>query len=614
MIEPNNENEWGELFRKYTPETPVPPEASAFARMNLQAELQKKKQFARNARSSAGAPWVRWGQVRDFVLTLNPWASLPTRAWFSMMMAFIVVFAVLFVGIPPQRVRAATVRIKNGTASILRANNGSTSYLVADSVSYLEPGDEITVGSGTATVTYLDGQTTQVLSGARVKLVSVTQEGDSKKLQLAVWQGRMLLLFTSDAKPGDSIEVISPSSTASVQTNKPDSAAIIVDVRPNGDTSFKASEGSASVSVDGRTVNVQNGLELVANAGRVTLSDRTDVAQLGPVPSTLPTATSQMSSGMIFRTPTPDALMSIPFLIPTSTFVPLPTDTSTPLPTQTTIPTYVPLPLPTATYTPVVPTLTPGTTLTATELPTETPVPQTPTATSNPAPTSAPAPTVTAIPTPSVTPMPTETPVLTVTATTIPSETPTPTPSTTPILTDTPVPTATTTVVPSETPGPTPSETPTPTETSVPIPTDTAVPTALPSPTATPILTTTIVPTVTLVPTITATPGDTSIPTATPGDRHGPKPKATESSSDVVVNATPAPQATTQPSAPEIAQATTQPSAPEIAQATTKPSAPEMTQDPTNEPIPVVVSTPEPIQQKNDPPGNKDNKAHKITR
>ena len=501
MIEPNTDHEWADLFRQFTPEVTVPPEVSSLALMKLQGELQKRKQLTRNARTSAKEPRGVWSQVRDYVMSLGQWSLSPTKVGLSAVMALIVVFAVLISSTPSQGSHA-TVSIKDGNATIFRASTGATSYLPANSTAYLEAGDELTVGAGTALVTYADGQTAQVLPGSRVTVMSLTQEGDSKKMQLAVWRGRMLLVFTSAGKPGDSVEVVSPSSTASLKSN---SGSIIVDVRPNGDTSFQASQGSADISVDGRIINVQAGVELVANAGRVAVATRTDVAQASPAPAILPTATSQMSIGIVFRTPTPDAVIGNPILVPTNV---TPADTPTPRPTATSIPTKTPVPVPTATETPIPPTMTPEPTVTPTEVPTDTPVP--PTDTPHPAPTSVPAPTNTPIP-PTDTPMPTETPVLTPTETVTPTATLMPTVIVTPTETAvvTPSPTTGPTDEPTPTVAPSPSETPTPSDS--PTPTAVDMPseqTETPSPNASPTASSTDVPvdtTSTVTPAIPAT-------------------------------------------------------------------------------------------------------------
>lgn len=462
MIEPNTDHEWADIFRQFTPEVTVPPEVSSVALMKLQGELQKRKQFTRNARTGVKEQPGVWSQVRDYVMSLGQWSLSPTRVGLSAVMALIVVFAVLISSTPSQGSHA-TVSIKDGNATIFRPSTGATSYLPANSTAYLEPGDELTVGTGTALVTYSDGQTAQVLPGSRVTVMSLTQDGESKKMQLAVWRGRMLLVFTSAGKPGDSVEVVSPSSTASLKSN---SGSIVVDVRPNGDTSFQARQGSASISVDGQIIDMQTGVELVANAGRVAVATRADVAQASPAPAILPTATSQMSIGIVFRTPTPDAVIGNPILAPTNV---TPADTPTPRPTATSIPTKTPQPVPTATETPIPPTLTPELTVTPTEVPTDTPVPATDTP--HPAPTSAPAPTNTPVPpTPTDAPTPTETPVLTPTVTITPTDTVTPTVTVTPTETVVVTPTATLepTVEPTPTATPSPSETPAPTAVGLP--------------------------------------------------------------------------------------------------------------------------------------------------
>ena len=535
MIEPNTDHEWADLFRQFTPEVSVPPEVSTFARMKLQGELQKRKQFTRNARTSAKEPHGVWNQVHDFVMSLGQWSLSPTRVGLSAVMALIVVFAVLISSTSPQGSHAV-VSIKDGNATIFRPSTGATSYLPANSSAFLEPGDELTVGAGTALVTYADGQTAQVLPGSRVTVMSLTQDGETKKMQLAVWRGRMLLVFTSAGKPGDSVEVVSPSSTASLKSN---SGSIIVDVRPNGDTSFQASQGSADISVDGKTINVQAGVELVANAGRVAVATRTDVAQASPAPAILPTATSQMSIGIVFRTPTPDAVMSNPILVPTYA---VPADTPTPRPTATAIATKTPLPAPTATETPIPPTNTPEPTVTPTELPTDTPVPAT--NTPHPAPTSVPAPTDTPVP-PTETPTPTETPVLT------PTETITPTDTVTPTVTVTPTETVVVTPTPSPTEAPSPTAAPTPTDTPAPTAAITPVPIATSESTGTPI------------PTASSSPTDTPIPII----------QSTQSSTDVPVNAT---------------------SATSEVPATLPATAVNTTESPTSVPVPVVVPTPMP--------------------
>jgi hypothetical protein len=386
-------------------------------------------------------------------------------------MALMVVFAVLISSAPSQGTHAV-VRIGEGNATIYHPGTGTTNYLPSNSMAYLEPGDELTVGAGTALVTYADGKTAQVLPGSRVTVVSLSQDGDSKKMQLAVWRGRMLLIFTPGNKSNDRVEVVSPSSLASLQA---DSASVMVDVRPNGDTSFQTNRGTASISVGGRTVNMAAGAELVANAGRI-VATRTDVAQVNPGPSILPTATSQMGGGIVFATPTPNPVMSNPILVPTYV---IPADTATPRPSATAVPTKTPVPEPTDTAVP--PTRTPEPTVAPTETPTETPTdtPVPATNTPHPEPTSVPAPTNTPVP-------PTETPVLTPTETAEPTNTVVPTDVVTP--TETVTPTASATDIPTETP--TPTEAPTPTVTITPertsVPTGTSAPEVTTEPTSTP--------------------------------------------------------------------------------------------------------------------------------
>jgi hypothetical protein len=495
MIEPNTEHEWGELFRQLTPEVPVPPEVSAFARMKLHGELQKRKQFTRNAKSAAKEPLTLWDRMHAFAMQMGQFNLSPTKTSLSVLMALAVVFAVLLTNVPNQGSQIQ-VHVESGNATIFRASTGTTSYLADNSVSYLEPGDSLTVDTGTAIVTTQDGQTAQVLPGTRVTYMGLTQEGDSTKTRLGIWKGNMLLRFAQRGKPGDGVEVISPDKTALVQS---DNAEVAVAVDPDGSTSYQANQGSANLLVDGSPIPLPPGVELVADAGRVVAATRTDVAQTGPgsAPSILPTATP-LSMGGVLRTPTPGApgvITTSPVQFPTSIIVPTPTSTRAPKPTATPVPpTNTPLPAPTVTDTPIPPTDTPIP-------PTDTPTPIPPTETPRPAPTSVPAPTDTPVP-PTATPVPP-------TATPVP---PTPTPTSVPV-TDTPA-------VPTATPVP-------PTETPV-------IGTATPSGTSEPTSTATVEATSTLVqdtPEVTTSPTAeetvTPTPVATPLPSETPTPEAT---------------------------------------------------------------------------------------
>ncbi len=253
-------------------------------------------------------------------------------------------------------------------------------------------------------------------------------------------------------------------------------------------------------------------------------------AQVGPTPTSTPTATNTPTA-----TPTRTATPT-PTVTSTSTVTPTATRTATP--TNTATVTATPTRTPTS-------TITPTATSTATPLPTATftaTATITPTATSTATATRTPTATNTA--TPTVTPSPTKTPVVTTTPTVTATASATPTndgeivfchvapgnPESTQTMSmskgkaheqhldkhpyDYEGPCVTPTVAPTSTPTATNS----PTATSTPMPTNTATPTRTPSPTFTPTSTPTATnsATPTRTPTATATATPTRTPTVTP--------------------------------------------------------------------------------------------------
>ncbi|XSG76350.1 LysM peptidoglycan-binding domain-containing protein [Herpetosiphon llansteffanensis] len=212
----------------------------------------------------------------------------------------------------------ASVQIFDGTAVINNLRTGAERRLKAGDVTILEPGDTIQTESATALITYFDGQTTALQANARMTLETMDDANAGQQIRLKVWFGRTLNGVKRLLGPNDLFEVETPSSAASVRGTE-----FTVESRSNTTTFYATDKGNVQVAMDGQSVFVRAGEQLLAEQSKPLVVQ----PQISPTPT--PTNTP---------TPTPTAT-------PTNT----PTNTPTPTATATATPTNTPTSTPTAT-------------------------------------------------------------------------------------------------------------------------------------------------------------------------------------------------------------------------------------------------------------------------
>ncbi|MCA0352285.1 MAG: FecR domain-containing protein [Chloroflexi bacterium] len=213
----------------------------------------------------------------------------------------------------------ASVQIFDGTAVINNLRTGAERRLNAGDVTILEPGDTIQTETGRALITYFDGQTTTLQANARMTLETMDSENGGQQIRLKVWFGRTLNGVKRLLGPNDQFEVETPSSAASVRGTE-----FTVESRNNTTTFYATDKGNVQVAMDGQTVFVRAGEQLLAEQSKPLVVQ----PQISPTPT--PT-----------NTPTPTATAT-PTNTPTSTPTPTATTTATPTNTPTATPTVTP--------------------------------------------------------------------------------------------------------------------------------------------------------------------------------------------------------------------------------------------------------------------------------
>jgi hypothetical protein len=491
MNSPRTETEWEDLFGQNLPDVPVPVAVSRHVRATVRLELSQQRALNRTPVRPIHPLVNAVSRFFDRLMLMTQYARTHVAVLWTVSMVSLLLISLVAIGGAPRSARAAaSVRVHGGTATLIKASTGQERVLPENTEVPIEPGDEIATQTGTAVITYFEGQTSTVSPNARVKLVALAQERGGKRVELAVWQGRAEFQFGVPLGPNDNFRITSPSSSAQVQDTQ---VAMTVDVRSDKETRYVAGAGagSATVTMGDKTVNMHAGEQVTASSGGNLESEPVVVAQIPPTSIIVPTTPVHVDNP------------------PTSAPVPTATDTATPYLTQT----------PTALPTRVNPPTNP---------PTNPPQPTNPPA---PTPTDTPVPMPTNLPAPQ--PVPTATPIVAPTQIPMPTSMAAPTatsrPTATPLPTDTPYPTDT----------PLPTDTPYPTDT--PIPTDTATPEP---PTATPIspTATTPPPTATpLPPTATTAATNTAMLSTPTPTMQSPQGLHTATPTDVTLAVTPQP-------------------------------------------------------------------------
>lgn len=371
----------------------------------------------------------------------------------------------------PERTPATLVVLK-GQAIVVQEGGllAAAEKIVTPSQAVLVwAGDEIRVArDAAAQVRLLDGSTVDLDQNTEIQITELQTNPESYRVQLHLLAGKLLNRVERVLGSGDTFDITTPSSTASVRGTVFTVAVVAPDV-----TYIACREGTVAVQMGTATALVPAGTELTATVGQplqvLPYSEIDDAAAPSFLPVTAPlpqvTPASMMALPSVATSPeepantmidspgtTPTHSLSNPALSPTAAA----TIPSSILPTPTRSNSSVNLPTSTATAasfnaTPTVLPPTPAPFSSATLVPTvsRTPAPnQTATTVPTTAITPIPVPTVTSPPT--AIPIPTQTPIATPapTNTAVPTQAPTATPVTPPPIA---------TPLPSPTPAPSPT-------------------------------------------------------------------------------------------------------------------------------------------------------------
>lgn len=402
------------------------------------------------------------------------------RPFIVILILFVLVLMSAFALAQPERTQATLVVLK-GQATVVQGGRllAAAEKIVTPSQAVLVwAGDEIRVGrDAAAQLRLFDGSTIDLDQNTVVQMTELQTNPESYRVQLDLLAGKLLSRVKRVLGSGDTFDITTPSSTASVRGTVFTVAVVAPDV-----TYIACSEGTVAVQMGAATTLVPAGTELTATVGQPLQVLPHSEIDAAAAPGSLPTTTALPQV-------TPTAMMALPSVAasseePTNSVVDLPG--TTPASGLSNTP-WPPNAAPTAHSSILLThTRTNGTVNLPTSTATAVPFNNTPTALP---PTPAPFGSITPVPTASRTPVPNHT------ATTVPTVA------------------ATSTQVPTAAPAPTATPVPTQPPIVTPLPTSTAAPTQAP----------------------TATPVTPPPPTATPLPSHTPEPSPTSGASQITI-------------------------------------------------------------------------------
>lgn len=312
---------------------------------------------------------------------------LSQRAWATGLAALLLLVLGAFVmaksgGTEATLVVSSGEVVVNQVGEALFAGSSDTSVPSGEIVTVTE-GDTIRLGdTASAQLRLKDGSTVDLFGGTTLTIAELVTNGDSYRVQLTVFSGKILNRVVRLLKPDDTFEIRTPSSTASVR-----GTVFTVEALSTNVSTIVVTEGVVRVSLDDQFVDVQPGYQVTAVVGQpllaVSLAEPTTRPTHTPEPTDEPTATSTVTATAV---PTDD------------TVVPLEEDAS-PAGTPTQVPGNTPTEVPGNGNPPIGDATPPG------QIdPGDTPA-SAPTATSSapPTDTAVPAPTDTPVPAPTAT-------------------------------------------------------------------------------------------------------------------------------------------------------------------------------------------------------------------
>lgn len=276
-----------------------------------------------------------------------------------------------------------------GGALFARANETA---VAAGEIVTVNEGDTIRLADTAAAQLRLnDGSTVDLYGGTTLNVAELVTEGNYR-VQLSLLSGKVLNRVVRLLKPGDTFEVKTPSSTASVR-----GTVFTVETQSEASSQIVVTEGVVRVSMAETFVDVHPGNQVTAVLNQplqvVPVSEPTELPTSAPTDTptatdepnatdtAVPSATAEPTdtavqptspAGTPTRVPgnpptsvpgngnpppggaTPPGLIATPTLVPTETPLPAPspTDTSIPAPTDTAVPASTDTPVPVPTDTP----------------------------------------------------------------------------------------------------------------------------------------------------------------------------------------------------------------------------------------------------------------------
>lgn len=317
------------------------------------------------------------------------------RVWGAVGFAALLLLVLGAFALVAPRGETATLVVSAGEVVVSQADGalfaGATDTAVpAGEIITVSAGDTIRLAdSATAQLRLNDGSTVDLYGGTTLTVAELVTDGDYH-VQLSLLSGKILNRVVRLLKPGDTFEIKTPSSTASVR-----GTIFTVETQSEESSQIVVTEGVVRVALADAFVDVNPGFQVTAVLNQplqVMPADEPNEAPTNTPPATntaVPSATPEASDTAVAPTSpagtptqvpgnppttvpgngnpppggaTPPGLIATPTLVPTETLLPAPTDTSAPVPSSTPVPsaTDTPVPVPSDTDTPVpVPSDTP---------------------------------------------------------------------------------------------------------------------------------------------------------------------------------------------------------------------------------------------------------------
>jgi hypothetical protein len=177
----------------------------------------------------------------------------------------------------------ATIRISDGAATLYH-HTGTTEALTANSVTDMAPGDLLQVIAGQAEIAYFPGQSSQLETGAQVRLVELSRTGGATQVITLVESGRTRHRVERPLSVDDHFEVRTPAARALVQ-----GADFAIETRSINETYVTAFSGVVTVETASERVQVAAGEQVVARTGRAL------IVEAQPIPTQ---QIAQMADGL----------------------------------------------------------------------------------------------------------------------------------------------------------------------------------------------------------------------------------------------------------------------------------------------------------------------------